>query len=144
MRLSYVVMAVVLVGCGGGGGDGYPTGSGNGNGGNGNGTGSGSGTGTNPSPTATVTMRATDDGYGSSSFSFNPSSVTITRGGSVTWTHDGAAATHNVTFNSGASGTPANVGNLSSGNASRTFSTAGTFSYHCTNHNGMTGTVVVQ
>lgn len=142
MRFSYVFMAVVLVGCGGGGGDGGPTGTGTG--GNGSGNGPGSGTSTNPSATATVTMRATDDGYGSSSFSFNPSSVTITRGGSVTWTHDGAAATHNVTFSSSTSGTPANIGNLSGGNASRTFTTAGSFPYHCTNHQGMTGTVVVQ
>ncbi|HEX6050384.1 MAG TPA: plastocyanin/azurin family copper-binding protein [Gemmatimonadaceae bacterium] len=89
-------------------------------------------------------MRATDDGYGYSTFSFNPASVTITRGGSVTWTHDGAAATHNVTFTGATSGTPANIGNISSGNASRTFNTAGSFSYHCTNHQSMTGTVVVQ
>ena len=88
-------------------------------------------------------MRTTDDGYGYMSFAFNPTSVSITRGGSVKWAHDGGAATHNVTFAS-VTGAPSNVPNLSSGEASRTFNTAGTYSYSCTNHPGMTGAVVVQ
>lgn len=143
MRMSNVVLAVLVLGCGGGGGDGYPSGPGTGSGtGSGPGTGSGSGGG-NPSATATVTMRMSDDGYGTATFSFNPASVSIARGGTVTWSHDGAAAVHNVTF-AAAAGAPADAGNISTGSVSRTFNTAGSFSYQCTNHPGMTGAVTVQ
>ena len=106
MKLSYVLLAVVSIGCGGGGG-GYPTSTGNGNGnGTGTGTGTGSGTGT-ASGTASVSMTSTDDGYGYASFSFSPSSVTITKGGTVTWTNGGGTVAHNVTFTT--AGAPANV-----------------------------------
>jgi plastocyanin len=88
-------------------------------------------------------MRTVDDGYGYTSFSFNPTSVKIARGGTVTWTHGGGSVVHNVTF-SPATGAPGNVANLASGDASRTFGTAGSFSYSCTNHTGMAGTVVVE
>lgn len=42
-----------------------------------------------------------------------------------------------------ANGVPANVANLATGTASRTFATAGTFEYQCTNHVGMSGSVTV-
>jgi plastocyanin len=87
-------------------------------------------------------MRSTDDGYGSAYFSFAPSSVRITRGGTVTWSHEGGSAVHNVTF-SAAAGAPANVDNLSSGSASRTFNSIGAFSYRCSNHEGMRGSSTV-
>src|SRR4051812_2490339 len=136
MKLSYVLLAVVAIGCGGGGGDsGYPTSTGNGNG-----TGTGSGTGT-ASGTASVTATETDDGYGYASYSFSPTSVTITKGGTVTWTNGGKTA-HNVTFSG--TGAPSNVANFTSGTSTRTFPNAGTFSYQCTNHPGMSGTVTVQ
>ena len=61
----------------------------------------------------------------------------------MTWSNEEAKATHNVTFAS-VTGAPANVPNFNSGNVSRTFPTAGTFSYQCTNHSGMTGLVTVQ
>jgi plastocyanin len=68
--------------------------------------------------------------------------VTIAPGGSVTWQISGA--THNVTFD-GAAPTGGNVGDTSpGGSATRTFPVAGTYDYHCTRHNGMTGRVVVQ
>ena len=137
MRLRIVMLAVVGLGCGGGGGE-APTGTGNGNG-NGNGSGAGSGA----TASATVAMRSTDDGYGSAYFSFAPTSVRITRGGTVTWAHEGGAAIHNVTF-SAAAGVPANVDNLANGSASRTFNASGSFGYRCSNHEGMTGTVTVE
>jgi plastocyanin len=137
MRVSKVLLAVIVLGCGGGGGDGGyggPTSPGTGTG---TGTGAGGGAGTS----ASVSVRTTDDGYGSTTFAFSPTSVTITRGGTVTWTSEGGVV-HNVTFAS-ATGAPANIPNIAA-NASRTFGTAGSFSYSCTNHSGMTGTVVVQ
>lgn len=74
---------------------------------------------------------------------FSPATVTIARGGSVTWQFIGSTR-HNVTF----SGTAPAGGNVpdtdAGGSASRTFAAAGTYSYSCTRHSGMNGSVVVQ
>jgi len=76
------------------------------------------------------------------SLPFSPQSVTIGVGGSVTWRFGGS--THNVTFGA-LKPTGGNISDTSPGNAvSRTFTTAGTYDYQCTRHNGMTGRVVVQ
>ena len=72
--------------------------------------------------------------------SFTPSAVTVPLHTTVTWSWGGANI-HNVTFTTG--GAPPNIGNMTAGTASRTFDTAGTFNYHCTNHAGMTGSVTV-
>jgi plastocyanin len=142
MRMRYVLLAVVAIGCGGGGGDGGPTGTTNGNGtGTGTGTGTGGGTGT-ASGTASVTMKESDDGYGYAVYSFAPASVTITKGGTVTWTNEAGKTPHNVTFST--AGAPQSVPNLTTGTSTRTFDNVGTFSYQCTNHPGMSGTVTVQ
>ncbi len=69
---------------------------------------------------------------------FDPNSATIGAGGTVTWTWAGSG-THNVTF---ASGT--NQGNQSTGTFVRGFPDVGSFAYSCTNHSGMTGTIVVE
>ena len=72
--------------------------------------------------------------------SFDPKNVTITRGGTVTWTF---ATLHDVTFDS--QGAPGNIAAKSSGQSALTFPNAGTFNYHCTIHgSGMNGTIVVQ
>ena len=131
MRLSYVLLAVAAIGCGGSGGGNAPTsptptpnpGSGN------------------PTATATVSMKTSDDGYGYTSNSFSPSSVTITKGGTVTWSNDAGIA-HSVTFTT--QGSPASISAFSSGSNSRTFDTVGTYEYHCSIHAGMSGTVKVQ
>jgi len=139
MRLSKVLLAVLALGCGGGGGDGNPTGT---TGGPGTGTGTGPGTGTgSPSASATVSTKSSDDGYGTATYSFSPATVSVQRGGTVTWSNEGNVV-HNVTFN-GASGAPANIPNFSGSSATRTFTTSGSFSYQCTNHPGMNGAVTV-
>ncbi len=71
---------------------------------------------------------------------FSPQSVTIATGGTVMWTF--GSVSHNVIFGSTA-GAPANVAITSSATVSRTFNTAGTFTYDCTLHAGMTGSVIV-
>lgn len=86
------------------------------------------------SPT-TESVAATDGN------AFNPSTVTVATGGTVTWTF--ASVLHNVTFAGGA-GAPAQIPNTSGQQASRTFGTAGRFDYNCTLHPGMAGTVIVQ
>lgn len=74
------------------------------------------------------------------SFAFSPSTVTVNVGESVTWTNNQAGVPHTVTSDSGAF----DSGNLSSGGTfQHTFTTAGTFAYHCNIHPSMQGTVVV-
>jgi uncharacterized protein YjdB len=71
---------------------------------------------------------------------FDPSTLDLARGGTVTWVF--ASLTHNVTF-ADVNGAPQDIGNQTSTSVSRTFSTAGTFNYVCTLHSGMNGRVVV-
>jgi plastocyanin len=78
---------------------------------------------------------------------FDPSTATVARGATVTWTWDTCVDSdygrtcveHNVTFATGASSP-----NQSTGSFARQFNTGGTFAYQCTNHAGMSGQVVVQ
>ena len=74
---------------------------------------------------------------------FNPSSVVVQTGGTVTWTwNDGID--HNVTFTSGPTPRPADSGTMATGTYSPPpFTTPGTYGYHCTIHGGMDGTVTV-
>lgn len=83
--------------------------------------------------TATVVAGATSD-------TFTPDFVAIARTGTVTWSF--GARVHNVTFQ-GASA-PANIPDSVNESEARTFNTAGTFSYRCTIHANMSGTVLVQ
>jgi plastocyanin len=71
---------------------------------------------------------------------FNPLTITVALGTSVTWTNKDAVA-HTVTSNTGIF----DSGSISTnGTFSYTFSTVGTFPYHCTVHPYMTATVIVQ
>jgi LPXTG-motif cell wall-anchored protein len=73
-------------------------------------------------------------------FSFQPATVTIDTGDSVTWTNNGDAP-HTTTSDSGVWDSDI----LDPGQSfTRVFDTAGTFPYHCNVHPSMTGTVVVQ
>jgi plastocyanin len=73
-------------------------------------------------------------------FAFQPASVTVPVGATVTWTNNGMAP-HTSTSSAGGW----NSGTLNSGQSfSFTFSRAGSFSYICTIHPQMMGTVVVQ
>jgi LPXTG-motif cell wall-anchored protein len=81
---------------------------------------------------------------------YEPSTVTISAGDSVTWTNVGTAP-HTVTADDGSfDSSPACPGNINEcigGGESytHTFSTAGTFGYTCKVHGAaMSGTVVVQ
>lgn len=87
-------------------------------------------------------MTKTGDGYGGDTHSFTPAGVTIQRAGTVTW-NNSTGLVHNVTF-AAATGAPANIPDLGEGSVSRSFTTAGSFNYQCTNHSGMTGQVTVR
>jgi plastocyanin len=66
--------------------------------------------------------------------------VTIARTGTVTWSNE-SVVLHNVTFT--VAGAPSNIPNMGAGSTGRVFPDPGTFSYQCTNHAGMNGTVTV-
>jgi plastocyanin len=72
--------------------------------------------------------------------SFSPATLTVTAGTTVTWTNNDGI-THTVTsdvagFDSG------NI--IMGGKFSKVFSAAGTYSYHCTIHPEMKGTIIVK
>lgn len=73
--------------------------------------------------------------------SFSPFTVTINRTETVFF--DFPQLAHNVIFNKKA-GVPADIESTSGQTVSRRFDTAGSFSYDCTLHPGMSGVVVVQ
>jgi plastocyanin len=75
-----------------------------------------------------------------SNFAFNPQTLNVPRGSTVTWTNKDSTS-HTVTSDSGLF----DGGPLSSGAVfSFTFNQAGTFSYHCSIHPNMKATIVVQ
>lgn len=103
------------------------------------GCGSSSSSPTAPSgPAADLTIQIQGD-RGSSSYA--PSPTTMRVGQSVAW-HNGDSIAHDSTQDQGRFQT----GTLNAGATSTaiTMSTAGTFTYHCTIHPGMIGTITVQ
>jgi len=73
-------------------------------------------------------------------FAFNPTSLTVPAGTTVTWTNQDSAphqiASDNNVFNSAS---------LSSGQTYQyTFQTLGTYKYHCAIHTSMTGEIIVK
>ncbi|HZV74039.1 MAG TPA: cupredoxin family copper-binding protein [Conexibacter sp.] len=72
-------------------------------------------------------------------FAFHPASLTVTAGDTIAWTNEDAAQ-HTVTADDGSFDT-GRLGRGASG--SHTFTTAGTFAYHCAIHPFMKGTVTV-
>ena len=74
-----------------------------------------------------------------SNYSFNPATLTVKSGTTVTWTNNDPVA-HKVVSDSPAFSSD----NIPQGGTySFTFSTAGTYAYHCQIHPSMTGTIVV-
>lgn len=73
-------------------------------------------------------------------FSFQPASITVPAGATVTWINSDPIA-HTVTADDGSFASPSIVG--SSGKFERAFSVPGTCKYHCTLHPSMKGEVVV-
>lgn len=124
MRLHTKVLVfgalVVAASCGG---SGYSTGPGTGAGGGGGGT-----------------VGSTSNSITVANNSFSPSATTVAVGTTVTWTWAQGSVTHNVTFSDGTASA-----DMSSGTYSRTFNTAGTYSYTCTIHgSAMSGTITVK
>ena len=73
-------------------------------------------------------------------FAFNPSTLTVKAGTTVTWTNEDSAA-HNIVSDSGAFSSDS----IPKGNTySHTFDTAGTYDYHCGIHPSMKAKIVVE
>ena len=71
---------------------------------------------------------------------YAPNPVTIAAGGTVTWTNN-----DNTSHTSVGDGGSWNSGNIAPGaQFSRTFAATGSYTYHCSIHPGMVGTVTVQ
>jgi plastocyanin len=86
-------------------------------------------------PATAATVNATPD------INFSPTPASIVPGGTITFAFGTIA--HNVYFDSIA-GAPADIpGNNAGTSVSRTFETAGTYTYNCHIHPGMNGTIVV-
>ncbi len=123
--------------------------------------GSSTNTGTTPTtsiPTATATQASNAQSVmiitdSSGSFAFSPATLTIKAGTTVTWKNgttvtwkNTTAASHTVTSDDGKtfdSGT-SNPITAQTGTFSFTFTTAGTFAYHCAIHPFMKATIIVQ
>jgi predicted lipoprotein with Yx(FWY)xxD motif/plastocyanin len=75
-----------------------------------------------------------------SGYAFSPASATVSVGTKVTWTNMDPTS-HTVTSNTNVFSSP-NLG--TGGTFSYTFNTPGTYSYHCSIHTYMTGTITVQ
>lgn len=93
---------------------------------------------TTPSSTANVAASSTGDEYGGRSRSFVPSSVSVTIGGTVTFTNP-TDETHNITF----TGAPASATLAPGQSHQESFPATGSFPFACTLHAGMNGTVTV-
>jgi plastocyanin len=89
---------------------------------------------TNPNPAASTDKVTIHD------LAFSPTSITVKKGATVTWTNNDSTA-HTVTSDSGSE---LNSDNLEQGESySHTFNTVGTFAYHCSIHTNMTAKVTV-
>jgi plastocyanin len=100
-------------------------------------------TGTTATPSGPTKAIAIDTSTGN--FGFNPATITITVGTTVTWTNT-TGAPHTVTSDDGTSfdsGINAPI-SANGGTFSFTFTKAGTFAYHCQIHPSMKATIIVQ
>ena len=91
-----------------------------------------------------ATSPPTSVGVSVTSFVFSPRDTIVQSGGMVTWTWNSGTTPHNVTFTSGPTPLPANSPDQAGTTTfSSTFAAVGTYTYHCTLHPQMTGSVRV-
>lgn len=95
-------------------------------------------------PVANPKIAMVSSGSGAySSFGFSPASITIKVGATVVWTND-TVAPHTVTSDPGAPAAfDSGMISANGGTFKHTFSSAGTYTYHCMIHPYMTATIVV-
>lgn len=135
LLLGCLALALVAAGCGGGGDN---------NGGGGSSSNSSTTSTTTTSSSSSAPAPAATGGGGSvtmKSIKFNPGTVKVKAGDTVTWTNEDSVG-HDVTSKTFKSGS---AGGIEPGQSFKhKFAKAGTFTYVCTVHPGMQGTVVVK
>jgi plastocyanin len=98
---------------------------------------------TGPAPIATgsgTSVRIQGDGYATGNAVFSPQTLNTTVGATVTWTNADTIA-HTSVADAG----QWKADNIAvNGTFQFTFATAGTYTYKCTLHSGMTGSVIVR
>ncbi|MGB8310259.1 MAG: cupredoxin domain-containing protein [Halobacteriota archaeon] len=91
-------------------------------------------------PTPMSAQKSTTAAVAIQNFAFNPSAITVVRGTTVIWTNQQPGVPHTVISDTKAFSS----GTLNTGVSFRfQFNTPGTFSYHCSIHLSMHGTVTV-
>lgn len=99
----------------------------------------GCGSGSSVAPPAGSSAPAAGNAVSIVNFAFNPSTLTVKVGDTVSWTNTSGTG-HTVTADDGSF----DSGNLAGGAGfQHTFSAAGTFSYHCSIHSSMKATITV-
>jgi plastocyanin len=96
------------------------------------GGGGGGGGGADAAPVTGVTEVAAKDNR------FTPAAIQVPAGTEVTWRFEDAFVPHDVKADGFSSGEPRRKGSFT-----HSFAQPGTYAYHCTVHDGMTGRVVV-
>jgi plastocyanin len=95
-----------------------------------------------PAPAAPTTSAAGGNTVIIKNFAFDPSSLTVKSGTGVTWTNQDGA-THTIVSDTG-SPVAFSSGSLASGASySFTFTQPGTYTYHCSIHPSMKGSIIV-
>jgi plastocyanin len=89
---------------------------------------------------STTTTKTAPNTVAIANFTFSPSSLTIAKGTIITWVNNDGVA-HTSTSDNNVWDTGSIVPGASK---AVTFGTSGTFTYHCTVHPMMTGTIIVQ
>jgi len=94
-----------------------------------------------PTPTPNPTQTSKTENIAITNFAFSPATITINKGDTIVWTNMGSVS-HTVTSDSGNELASSSLPNGQT--YSHTFNIIGTFSYHCSIHTMMKGTVTVQ
>ena len=78
-------------------------------------------------------------------YSFTPADLAIDIGDTVTWQNNASTTPHTATSTSAPSGGAFDSGTIAAGGGvfTHTFTVAGSYSYECSFHPGMTGTITV-
>lgn len=93
-----------------------------------------------PTPPASSSQSTASNKVSISNFAFSPADITVKKDTTVTWTNNDSTP-HQPTADSGSG--PASQPLASGQTYSFTYSTVGTFAYHCAIHPEMHGTVTV-
>jgi len=98
----------------------------------------------NPAPQGTgpATPAAGPGSVSINNFAFSPQQITVSQGTTVTWTNQDSVA-HTVVSDAGAPGTFSSDPLSQGSSFTFTFTKPGTYTYHCSIHPSMTGTVTV-